>query len=567
MPITPTDRTWIEDNLKWLFEQFGHEAFLRNELVKDAHEYFPYKLKEGETRPLEVLAAKMCGEMNISFEEVRLDIFFRENHNGGSFALGYYQNLIDLKDGKTTPAIMLNLSPISNKAGIIATLAHELAHIKLLGENRISAAEADHEYLTDLCTLFWGFGLLEANQAFSTQTDYHPDSPSISVSSVSKSGYLPLEMWAYALALYCHLKEIAGADLLPYLSREMQVQFAASLQWIHQQGSPLDMHMLNRPGIVPDPRGRNLLPADVQQKLQILDQAILNKSFPQAWLDRARLNKRYGLLSPTLQDLHHLLQTNQLRDEALLLRADIALEMGALEAAGEDLEKLSPQARKWPESIYMDALYHWHLQDHEHAEALLKQCLAQDANHAKANWAFGVSLFMRKELDKALQHFNLAIQRNPLKPHFWTDRAKVHLWNGDTKAALADLHTALGIDKNQAEAYVGRGILRRKEKRFEAAIQDFDTALRLSYYYTAADWHKRVTEQLMTEDIWIAVGNFDTLEEAFPIRQQMLERGIKHRFGDQQTVNMTASTYISKWLYVRDDRVEEAMDILTEGWW
>ena len=164
-------------------------------------------------------------------------------------------------------------------------------------------------------------------------------------------------------------------------------------------------------------------------------------------------------------------------------------------------------------------------------------------------------------------HFQIAIKRNPLKPYFWVHLAMVHLWEANAQAASEALHTALGLDKNNAQAYIGRGILRRKEKRYAAAMQDFDTALRLAYYYTEAEWHKRVTEQLMAEELWIAIGNFDTLEEAFPTRQQLQARGIKHRFRDQETVNLTASTNISKWLYVREDRVEEAMDLLTDGFW
>ncbi len=567
MPITPEDKKWIETNMLWLFEQFGHAPFMRNELVKVAHEYFPFKLKEDDTRPLEVLIEKMCQDMDIPVEKVRFDIFFSDNQNGGTYALGYYLKDFDLISGESFYQILLNLSPLSNKAGILATLSHELAHIKLLGENRVLASEEDHEHLTDLCTLFWGYGLIGANQAFSSETDYHPDAPGFSYSAIRRSGYLPLEMWAYALALYCSLKDIHPEEVRPFLSKEMQIQFAQNVQILAEQPLAAAWSHLNRQGISPDPLERNLLQEADKLQFQLLDQAIHNNAFPQAWLDRARLNREHGLLGPALQDVHQLMQRGQLRDEALLERAQIALDLGKADQVIEDLELMSPKARQWPESLYMAAFYHWHIQDMESAENYLRQVLASRPTHPKANWSMAVIFFWKKDFKSAHAHFQIAIQHNPRNPLFWIDRAKLYMLEGNLKRASEDLHTALGMNTALAEAYVGRGILRRKEKRYEAALQDFDTALGLWYSYEDAEWHKRVTEQLMTEELWIAVGNFETLEEAYPIRQQMQELGIKHRFRDQEVVNLTASTYISKWLYVRDEYVEEAMDVLTNGWW
>lgn len=49
---------------------------------------------------------------------------------------------------------------------MIATLAHEIAHIKLLGENRM---EENDEIMTDLKTLFFGLGVFNANAALLKQ--------------------------------------------------------------------------------------------------------------------------------------------------------------------------------------------------------------------------------------------------------------------------------------------------------------------------------------------------------------------------------------------------------------
>ena len=46
---------------------------------------------------------------------------------------------------------------------IVATCAHELAHVVLLGQGRISLDAEDHEQLADLLPVFFGLGVFSAN--------------------------------------------------------------------------------------------------------------------------------------------------------------------------------------------------------------------------------------------------------------------------------------------------------------------------------------------------------------------------------------------------------------------
>lgn len=567
MPITPTDISWIAENFKWLFEQFGQEAFLQNELVTTSQAYFPYKLKIDDNYPLEALKKMVCTSMQIDSTKVNLEVVMNEDPYTAPYAVGYYDEILDFHGGEITYQITLNLMPRSDKDSILYALAHSLTYIKLLGENRISAAENDYNYLTDLCLLFWGFGIIGANQAFLIQKGYFEENPGMVYTTVSRSGYLPVEMWAYALSRYCQLTEIDVDSLFPFLSSEMQQQIKESEQLIDKDDNGWKRDKLTVKEIPTNPLGQNLLPAAVQQKFNILNQAILNQSFAQAWLDRARLYRSYGLIYPALKDLHHLIETDQLRDQAHLEKAQIALGMGLWQETLRELVELTPEARAWPETLYVESSYYWITGKEEEAESLLKQTLIHMPRHAQANWSMGTLLFWRKEWDAALAHFNAAIQEDPLQPLFWTHRAKIHLLKHDLQAASHDIHTALGLNKTLAEPYIGRGVLRRKEKRYDAALKDFETALRLDYNNTYATWHQSVIKYMVTEELWIPVGVFETLEDAFPYRQQLNERGIKHRFRDPEHTNLTASTDYNKWLYVREDRMEEAMDILTEGWW
>ena len=111
-------------------------------------------------------------------------------------------------------------------------------------------------------------------------------------------------------------------------------------------------------------------------------------SLRHGWIGHAS-NQRYGLYAPALRDLHQLLQTGKLRDEALLERAQVAMDLHQYEASINELEKLSPAAKKWPESLYLRSYYHWYQQEIETAEQLLDQCLAIDPQHASSHWSKG----------------------------------------------------------------------------------------------------------------------------------------------------------------------------------
>jgi hypothetical protein len=63
-----------------------------------------------------------------------------------------------------------DLAEACDPAGLMAIVAHELCHVRLLGEQRIERSRPDQERLTDLLTVYLGLGLLTANAAFAYST-------------------------------------------------------------------------------------------------------------------------------------------------------------------------------------------------------------------------------------------------------------------------------------------------------------------------------------------------------------------------------------------------------------
>ncbi|MTI29769.1 tetratricopeptide repeat protein [Cytophagales bacterium RKSG123] len=92
--------------------------------------------------------------------------------------------------------IQLAKSNLQNPQLLVSVMAHELAHVKLLGSNYVNRDEDDMEPLTDLTSIFYGFGVFVANSC-QTQDIYW----------ISRSGYLPNQVISYTNALICYITE------------------------------------------------------------------------------------------------------------------------------------------------------------------------------------------------------------------------------------------------------------------------------------------------------------------------------------------------------------------------
>lgn len=101
-------------------------------------------------------------------------------------------------------AVMITYAPdlIDDPMGLVATLAHELAHYLLAAESDLVEDET-HELMTDLTVAYAGLGVFGANTAFSFQQ--HGDAFGQGWRSRS-SGYLSPRSWAFALAVFGELR-------------------------------------------------------------------------------------------------------------------------------------------------------------------------------------------------------------------------------------------------------------------------------------------------------------------------------------------------------------------------
>ena len=218
-PINETGVAWVESSFERLAAFFGKETLHNRPVVLPTSEFFP-DTWENADECVELTLRRICSLMNIERNSVQLEIeyddfderrealpYLRESQKGAG---GLYVPSDD------KPIIVIKLDRSRQIDSIIATLAHELSHVLLLGSGKVSRDEADMELLTDLCTIFWGFGVFKANTAVRF-SQYHT-SRGYGWRS-SRQGYMPEEMIGYALAVFADLR----CEVKPVWARQLNI--------------------------------------------------------------------------------------------------------------------------------------------------------------------------------------------------------------------------------------------------------------------------------------------------------------------------------------------------------
>jgi hypothetical protein len=99
--------------------------------------------------------------------------------------------------------IWVEVRQLAKPLALVATMAHELGHVHLIGHGRITNEVEDHEPLTDLLTVFFGLGVLTANSLIHEENWTYLNTGGW---SVGRLGYLSQLEAGYALALFAWLR-------------------------------------------------------------------------------------------------------------------------------------------------------------------------------------------------------------------------------------------------------------------------------------------------------------------------------------------------------------------------
>ncbi len=232
-PCDPAAKAWVEERLQWLGEEFDDHAFNGRTLVLPTSEFFPDPY-DGSKRAARRLLDRVCGYMDVVPEQVALKFVSDAGklwlvNDAGQYlphAAGTYE------EGDRKFVLRIDRSGLDEPMTLVGTLAHELAHVRLLGEGRVMREEYDNELLTDLTVVFFGLGVFLANVPRNWDSDY----TKWPGTDLHKPEYMTPPMFAYALA---HLAWFRG-ERKPAWARHLhwnaRPDFKQAVRFLFQTG-------------------------------------------------------------------------------------------------------------------------------------------------------------------------------------------------------------------------------------------------------------------------------------------------------------------------------------------
>ena len=229
-PVDLTDKVWIEQPaFAWLIAKLGVQPMRDLRVVLPTPEFFPDHF-DGTEETVVPLFRRVSTYMGLPPDRVELNFFdeMDEEHRGIG-AAGYY--LIGPPE-----RIVINRQNLGDVESLTATCAHELAHAVLLGDELVSVDAADHEFLTDLTTVFRGLGLFCANS--SARERFWSDG-NLQYSQYLRLGYLAERAYGYAFALFAWLRGETSPEWLPYLRRNVRAGMEQGLKFLDATGDAL----------------------------------------------------------------------------------------------------------------------------------------------------------------------------------------------------------------------------------------------------------------------------------------------------------------------------------------
>ncbi|UZR99536.1 hypothetical protein [Chondrinema litorale] len=255
-PITPEDQDWLEKSFIKLSTLFDRTVILEKERVLPNNDFFDWHFT-GEISDAEKSLALVCNQMDVELSNVNLSFYSEEEvqfTDEGLLAIPqkddkrtagkYYQE----RDGKYE--VLLEIQQLKSPVDMIATLAHEVAHIKLLGENRIILND---EPLTDLVTHIYGFGIFSSNSSVVKMNTWSGNSHTGWRISGAK-GYLHTKIHAFAMALFSLIREESDLDWLNYCEKDIEKEFKKSVRYLKTQDLSSFIEKVRNPPVQKKPK-------------------------------------------------------------------------------------------------------------------------------------------------------------------------------------------------------------------------------------------------------------------------------------------------------------------------
>ena len=244
-PVTSAAKAWIEARFAWLTDELGLERLQKGRTILPTEEFLPLTYECTEDGIFDLMC-RVASYMDVDPETLNLGFFSDDTpHIEGILnerAAGMYTTTDDKFD------IWLEVNSLDDPGGVIGTLSHEIGHVILLGQNRITPDDADHEELTDLLTVFMGLGIFPAN---SVVQESNWTAGQWSGWSVGKRGYLSMDMYGYAMSLYTLARHDPRPGWASHLRQDVRAALKRGVRYIESTQDCEFLPATNRGGTMP----------------------------------------------------------------------------------------------------------------------------------------------------------------------------------------------------------------------------------------------------------------------------------------------------------------------------
>jgi len=242
LPVDDEERLWVDAGFRRLEAMLGRSRMLDSSVVLPNDKFFPDPFDRTPSA-VEKLFQRVCTYMNVDPRRIELEIFPDENEElravlpywrgqGGGCAGVYHHYLTEgeeLAEDNRKMLIALRSTLIKDPLTLVATIAHELGHVILIGGGLMDPETPDHEPMTDLLTVYLGFGVFNASSAMRFKQFQEAGKQGW---SMQRLGYLREEIFGYALARFAAERGERKPDWAAHLSTNVRAFFKRSQAWL-----------------------------------------------------------------------------------------------------------------------------------------------------------------------------------------------------------------------------------------------------------------------------------------------------------------------------------------------
>ena len=236
LPITITDKDWVENDLLWLAKLFEPIVFKSLITITPDSKVLDRKLT-GTEDDAQFIFKQLIDIMSINAWEIQLMFY---SNRPTTFSEGIVATPSDklkstwssssgkyIDKGLGHKEIWIEEGQLKDSVSLIATFANELAHFKLLDEYRLENKDV---LLAGLTAVVFGFGIFMGNSYFKfsqwTGTNHQGW-------QMQRRGGLPEQVIAYAMAWLAHYRA-EDISWKQHLNKTMKKYFEQSYKYIDE---------------------------------------------------------------------------------------------------------------------------------------------------------------------------------------------------------------------------------------------------------------------------------------------------------------------------------------------